>query len=136
MSKTSNNTLIECKNIVFGYTPKDTILNDVSFSLKKNEYVCIVGANGCGKSTLGKIIVGLLKPRSGSIILNNEVITNYVNMPYNLNNLQKLLNLYLSKKDTLKPLPKLIDGEEIMQMFNLYHETHLSLFVRLFMRTK
>lgn len=94
MSKTSNNILIECKNIVFGYTPKDTILNDVSFSLKKNEYVCIVGANGCGKSTLGKIIVGLLKPRSGSIILNNEVITRK-----NISSLKKSTGIVLENPD-------------------------------------
>ena len=37
----------------------------------------------------------------------------------NLNGLEKLLNFYLNKKDTLKPLPKLLDGREIMEILNI-----------------
>lgn len=74
MSKQANNTLIQFENIVFGYDNKNIILNDVSFNLKRHEYVCIIGANGCGKSTLSKVLVGLLKPKSGNIIFDGETI--------------------------------------------------------------
>ena len=37
----------------------------------------------------------------------------------NLNGLEKLLNFYLNKKDTLNPLPKLLDGREIMEILNI-----------------
>ncbi|WP_311195319.1 metal ABC transporter ATP-binding protein [Moraxella nasovis] len=44
-----------------------TLINNVSFSLHRNEMVSIIGPNGAGKSTLVKLILGLLKPTSGKI---------------------------------------------------------------------
>ena len=43
----------------------------------------------------------------------------------NLNGLNKLLNFYLEVKPTLKPLPKLIDGEEIMQILGIKQSPEL-----------
>ena len=63
--------VLEIKDIVFRYEEnKDMILNHVSFSLEKGEFVSIVGKNGCGKSTLAKLIVKLIKPQEGEIIFN------------------------------------------------------------------
>jgi energy-coupling factor transport system ATP-binding protein len=66
---------IEFHHVTFGYTTKVTNLNDVTFSIKENEYVCIVGHNGSGKSTLSKVLMGLLQPRSGYIKLFDQEIT-------------------------------------------------------------
>ena len=49
-------------------------LNEVSFSVQKGEIVGLIGLNGAGKSTLLKIIAGVLKPTSGSIVVENENI--------------------------------------------------------------
>jgi zinc transport system ATP-binding protein len=65
--------LIECKNVSLGYDGKE-ILNDISFSINKGEYLCIVGENGSGKSTLLKGILGLIKPYKGSINLYSKTI--------------------------------------------------------------
>lgn len=43
-------------------------LTDISFSVKKGEFIAIVGPSGCGKSTLLSLIAGLLKPESGKIL--------------------------------------------------------------------
>ena len=43
-------------------------LDKVSFSVDRQEFVCIVGPSGCGKTTLLKIIAGLVRPTSGRII--------------------------------------------------------------------
>lgn len=94
MSKTINNILIQFDNIVFGYKPETTILKGISFSLKRHEYVCIIGANGCGKSTLGKIIVGLLKPRLGSIIFNDKLVDKT-----NISQLRKSAGIILENPD-------------------------------------
>ena len=48
-------------------------LNDVSFEVKKGETVGIVGRNGSGKSTILKIITGVLTPTSGSVVVNGKV---------------------------------------------------------------
>jgi branched-chain amino acid transport system ATP-binding protein len=50
-------------------------LKDVSVSVEKGEIVTIIGANGAGKSTMLKTTSGLLKPRKGSIRLNDEDLT-------------------------------------------------------------
>lgn len=65
--------VLEIKDIVFRYEEnEDMILNHVSFSLEKGEFVSIVGKNGCGKSTLAKLIVKLIKPQEGEIIFNSN----------------------------------------------------------------
>lgn len=51
------------------------ILDDLSFDFLLGKNYCITGANGCGKSTLAKIIMGILEPNSGQILLNGRDIT-------------------------------------------------------------
>ncbi|HEY5568180.1 MAG TPA: ABC transporter ATP-binding protein [Gammaproteobacteria bacterium] len=46
-------------------------LEDISFEIRAQEFVCIVGPSGCGKTTLLKIVAGLLKPTSGRIVFNS-----------------------------------------------------------------
>lgn len=58
--------VLKVKNLSFEYS--DTkVLNDISFSLNRGEFLGIIGSNGTGKSTLIKLILGLLKPTSGEI---------------------------------------------------------------------
>jgi len=63
---------IEFKNVSFGYNTKRKVINQVSFQINAGEYVCIVGHNGCGKSTISKLITGLLFPQEGEILINGE----------------------------------------------------------------
>jgi NitT/TauT family transport system ATP-binding protein len=46
-----------------------TALQDVSFDVRRREFLCVVGASGCGKSTLVRILAGLEQPSSGSLLL-------------------------------------------------------------------
>ena len=63
--------LIEIKNLSTTYNGHIAI-KDVSFNVKKGDYICLIGENGSGKSTLIKTIVGLNKKDSGEIIKNIE----------------------------------------------------------------
>ena len=69
---TSNITL---KNINFSYQgSKKNFLEDINLTINKGEKVAIIGKSGAGKSTLINIILGLLKPQSGSIEVDNKKI--------------------------------------------------------------
>lgn len=63
--------LIDIKNIKVTYNGH-TAIKDISFSVKKGDYICLIGENGSGKSTLIKAIVGLNKKDSGEIKVNIE----------------------------------------------------------------
>lgn len=52
-------------------------LKDASFEIKKGEFVVILGPSGSGKSTLLNIMGGMDTPTGGSVLFNNEMITNY-----------------------------------------------------------
>ncbi|MBI4831725.1 MAG: ABC transporter ATP-binding protein [Candidatus Lindowbacteria bacterium] len=66
--------MIEVRNLLFKYN-SDIVLNDVSFTLNKNETTVVIGRSGVGKSTLLRCILGLVKPQSGSIIVEGKDIT-------------------------------------------------------------
>jgi branched-chain amino acid transport system ATP-binding protein len=68
--------VIETKDLVAGYLPGVNILNNANFFADEGELVGIIGPNGAGKSTLLKAIFGLVKVRSGEILLNGESISN------------------------------------------------------------
>jgi NitT/TauT family transport system ATP-binding protein len=50
-------------------------LYDVSFSVRKNEFVCLLGPSGCGKTTLIRIIAGLIAADKGEILVNGAPVT-------------------------------------------------------------
>ncbi len=58
---------IECRDLCLSYDGK-TILCEVSFSVMRGDYLCIVGENGSGKSTLIRALLGLKSPTDGEII--------------------------------------------------------------------
>lgn len=66
-------SILQVEDVVSGYTDID-ILNGVSIHVEKGEIVSIIGPNGAGKSTLLKTIIGMLKPRSGSILFDGQDI--------------------------------------------------------------
>ncbi|WP_207561255.1 ATP-binding cassette domain-containing protein [Sulfurimonas aquatica] len=60
-------TLLEVKNLSFGFTKDKLLLKDFNISLKRGEIKAIVGESGAGKSTLFELILGNIKPLSGEI---------------------------------------------------------------------
>ncbi len=64
--------LLEVQHVAKSYG-RHSVLKDISFGLGSGELVGIVGENGVGKSTLLKILVGLLPPNSGQVSLQGKV---------------------------------------------------------------
>lgn len=72
--------LLEIKNLSFNYpgsTLSKRVLNDISFNVKKGEFVSILGPNGSGKTTLLKILAKLLTPTQGILSLNGIDYTEF-----------------------------------------------------------
>lgn len=60
---------IEAKNIVFGYPRRKKVIKDISLNIFKEDVTAITGHNGGGKTTLGKLLAGILKPIDGDIFI-------------------------------------------------------------------
>lgn len=63
--------MIRFENVSFGYG-STAIINNMSFHIKKGDFVAIIGANGAGKTTLSKLCNGLLKPNGGNVTINGQ----------------------------------------------------------------
>ncbi len=71
------NEVIKVDNVSFRYVKDVDVIKNASFSIYENEYICIIGHNGSGKSTMSKILMGLLQPYKGKISLFGKVIDKY-----------------------------------------------------------
>ena len=69
-------SIIEVENLGFSYSKK-TILQNLSFSVKKGTFLGIIGPNGAGKTTLLNLLCALLKPEAGSIKIGSKDVDSY-----------------------------------------------------------
>tara|TARA_B100000029_G_C17380939_1_gene889673 strand:- start:269 stop:1006 length:738 start_codon:yes stop_codon:yes gene_type:complete len=132
------NYLVKVKNLKKNYSSKEAV-KDISFNIKENEILGLLGPNGCGKTTTIGMLLGLLKPTDGDIEINNmnfeknrieilskiNFISPYIELPkkltvkqnlivygklYNIKNLELQIE-YLTEKLRLKELLNRITGE-------------------------
>lgn len=95
----------------FGY---GSILKDVSFSLNSGEILSIVGPNGCGKSTLIKIIAGVEKCDSGSISIKKNTRVSYLKQVQEENDNRTVYEYLRDAFDDLYKLEQLIKKYELL----------------------
>lgn len=68
--------MIELKNVTFKYnTNEQNALDDVSFTIEDGKWVSILGHNGSGKSTIAKLMIGLLETSQGQILYDGKVLS-------------------------------------------------------------
>lgn len=65
--------MFKVKNLKFSYGKKE-ILKGIDFEINSSDIISILGPNGCGKTTLLKILLGFLKPSSGEVYFQNKPI--------------------------------------------------------------
>lgn len=85
--------MLKFNDITFKYQEDNyTMMSNLSFSVGKGEFISIIGASGCGKSTIFRLINGLEKMQSGEIYINGNSIKNIKNY-----------SAYMPQKDLLFP---------------------------------
>ncbi len=84
--------ILEFKNVSFSYEGYSPTIKNLSFTIDKPKFVSIIGASGCGKSTIFKLILSLLNMQSGSIFYKGK----------NINTLRSYAG-YMPQKDLLFP---------------------------------
>ena len=82
---------LKCENVKFGYKEDHILFDNLTFDLSRGEKFLIVGENGIGKSTLLKLIVGLLEPLAGEIQVNQKCEIGYYAQEHELLNNDKTI---------------------------------------------
>ncbi len=73
-SRAADDKIISIHDLKFIYPGGVQALSGVSLDIRRGEYVAIVGGNGSGKTTLAKNIMGLLRPTSGTVLVNGTAV--------------------------------------------------------------
>lgn len=98
MPTSPNSVLLEARGLSKSFG-ENRVLENVDFTLKKGELVCLLGVSGAGKTTLFNILSGLMEPDSGGVVLNGENITG---RPGKIS--------YMLQKDLLLPYRTVVDN--------------------------
>lgn len=121
-----DNNIIELKGITKSYG-KDTILDNLSLNIKKNEFLTLLGPSGCGKTTTLKIIAGFETANSGQVVFENNIINDIPPYERQLNTVfQKYalfphMNVYenIAFGLKLKKMPKDVIDQKVKEMLKL-----------------
>ena len=68
----NNKPLIKCHQLTLGYGNKN-IVNSFDYEINASDYLCIIGRNGCGKTTFLRGLAGVLRPKAGKIELRDNL---------------------------------------------------------------
>ena len=69
IKENTNEAVVSFSDVSFSYDPGKKVLNDINFEIKRGERIAIIGRNGAGKSTAAKLLCGIIRPDTGTIML-------------------------------------------------------------------
>lgn len=86
MSKNNKIKNLKVEKLAYSYTGSTQVFDNISFNIETSQTLCILGPNGCGKTTLLNCIVDLLEPNSGQVLIDGQSTKNMTpkKISYNL----------------------------------------------------
>ena len=93
----SENVIIRFDNVTFEYGDKKLVLDEASFSVRKDAKITLMGQNGAGKSTIFKLITGSIKPTKGNVFITNGATIATASQVVEKQDLNLTIAEYLSK---------------------------------------
>lgn len=113
---------MSCSDVSFSYNGV-SILKKINLELYKSTITTIIGPNGGGKTTLGKILAGSLCPTSGVVTRNKKISLGYMPQKIHLNHLMPItskhfLSLCFNKKITTKEFDRIVFQQQVERLLN------------------
>ena len=113
---------LSCHNVSYKRN-NNLILSDISFKLYAGEIITIIGPNGGGKSTLAKLIIGILNPSQGRIVKKKNLKIGYMPQRININRLvpitvKKFLSFYGNEIFSEKDIEKILEISKVSNILN------------------
>ena len=102
--------IIEVKNLTFEYEENLRTIDNISFSIKEGTYTTILGHNGSGKSTIAKLLMGLLEKKTGDKVNKGDLLcTLFTNNPDSLSDAEtRILAATEIKAEPTKEIPQIL----------------------------
>jgi NitT/TauT family transport system ATP-binding protein len=72
--KAARKPIISVRNVTIRREASGAVLENISFDVYEGEFLSVIGASGCGKTTLLKAVAGLIKPKSGQVIFRGKAL--------------------------------------------------------------
>ena len=66
-------SILKLTNLDIGYKEENVLVKDININIVNNKLICLLGCNGAGKSTILKIIAGVIDASSGEIIKHGKI---------------------------------------------------------------
>lgn len=110
---------IAAAGVSFGYQPGKPVIKDLTFNVPKGSICAFLGENGCGKTTLLDLILGILSPHTGSIKVGGTLsfVPQKFNLPFNFSCAEIAL-MGRASKISVFSTPKKVDEEKVQEAFS------------------
>lgn len=118
-------SIIEYQHVFMSYT-KEPFIEDFSLSIDKGEFVTIIGRSGCGKTTILKMVNGLIQPQQGIIKVHEKDIhkDNLINLRRNIGYAIQgsVLFPHMSVEKNISYVPRLLNGKDKQKTQQAVHK--------------
>lgn len=118
-------SIIEYQHVFMSYT-KEPFIEDFSLSIDKGEFVTIIGRSGCGKTTILKMVNGLIQPQQGIIKVHEKNIhkDNLINLRRNIGYAIQgsVLFPHMSVEKNISYVPRLLNGKDKQKTQQAVHK--------------